>query len=206
MRIQLITITISFSSSNHQSQTSHTILAFTKPNKPTSHKISNQQPKKMFTLKSTTAALLTAILGLTTAAPTTTTTTRSTSSYSVKNFDYHADYIFSTPSHQNSWGYVTFSIDGLATPAVQCATAANRIPDFFYGDVSYVCSDPAYSFRFDRPSNTLGLTGPEGTGEVVGLGLQCTETLEENGDWQVGEVYSWRKVGCGFVDVVVPVA
>src|SRR5687767_900631 len=36
------------------------------------------------------------------------------SSWKVENFDYHASYIFTTPAHQNSWGYVNFTLSNPA--------------------------------------------------------------------------------------------
>jgi hypothetical protein len=82
--------------------------------------------------------------------------------WTAKNFDFHASYIFTTPAHQNSWGYVSFD---LVNPADQttthCEGQSNQLSDFFYGTVPYKCNDTARigrtSFDFARPTNQLRL-------------------------------------------------
>lgn len=79
-------------------------------------------------------------------------------SWMVDNFDYHASYVFSTPAHQNSWGYVNFN---LSNPALSykaiCSGSSSQLNDFFYGNFWYKCSVPDGSptgtgatFAFDR--------------------------------------------------------
>lgn len=80
--------------------------------------------------------------------------------WAVRAFDFHASYTFTTPAHQNSWGYVSFD---LVNPADQstahCEAASSQLSDFFYGTVQYKCNDTlrAGSTRFDfsRPANQL---------------------------------------------------
>ena len=85
--------------------------------------------------------------------------------WTVENFDFHASYIFTTPAHQNSWGYVNFT---LFNPAIQsstqCTAASDQLSDFFYGTVPYECTSaggvtpPAgmsAKFDFTRPTNQL---------------------------------------------------
>jgi hypothetical protein len=77
-----------------------------------------------------------------------------------RSFDFHASYTFTTPAHQNSWGYVSFD---LFNPADQttthCEAASSQLSDFFYGTVPYKCNDTqrrgSTSFDFNRPLNQL---------------------------------------------------
>jgi hypothetical protein len=85
-------------------------------------------------------------------------------SWTVANFDYHASYIFTTPAHQNSHGYVNFT---LVNPALgstaTCSASSSQLNDFFYGNMLYTCSTPdgspgnssATSFTFNRASGEL---------------------------------------------------
>jgi len=138
--------------------------------------------------------------------------------WTVKNFDFHASYIFTTPAHQNSWGYVSFD---LVNPADQstahCEAASSQLSDFFYGTVQYKCNDTqrlgSTSFDFARPTNQLRLnqtwtcddTDPQWPTTFTGRGhvdlpLECTDKTEENPDWQMGEIYSSRTITCAKVD------
>ena len=83
--------------------------------------------------------------------------------WQVENFDYHASYIFTTPAHQNSWGYVNFN---LTNPALEykavCSATSNQLSDFFYGTMAYNCTVPDGSttkttFDFSRPSGVLNV-------------------------------------------------
>lgn len=87
--------------------------------------------------------------------------------WTIQDFDYHASYIFTTPSHQNSWGYVNFSLSNPALPDVQvasCNAASSQLSEFFYGTLQYNCTfdgqlgepGPAPAkFTFSRPSGEL---------------------------------------------------
>ena len=83
----------------------------------------------------------------------------------VHDFDFHASYIFTTPAHQNSWGYVNFNLTAEgAAYTTACSTTSNQLSDFFYGTVAYACTpepDAPYgagaNFRFSRPSNKLDI-------------------------------------------------
>ena len=65
-------------------------------------------------------------------------------SWALSSFDYHASFIFTTPAHQNSWGYVNFN---LTNPAIGssvttvCSASSNQLSDFFYGTVQYTCTN-----------------------------------------------------------------
>jgi hypothetical protein len=79
-----------------------------------------------------------------------------------RQFDFHASYIFTTPAHQNSWGYVSFDLFNPADQsATHCQAASNQLSDFFYGTMQYQCDDEAAgrigstSFDFARPTNQL---------------------------------------------------
>ncbi|AEO56633.1 hypothetical protein MYCTH_2078150 [Thermothelomyces thermophilus ATCC 42464] len=138
--------------------------------------------------------------------------------WTAKAFDFHASYIFSTPSHQNSWGYVSFD---LVNPADQttthCEASSNQLSDFFYGNFQYKCNDTERlgktTFDFNRPANLLRVNqtwrcddkDPQwpitftGRGQVA-FNLTCTEEKYENPDWQMGEIYSSRTITCGKVN------
>lgn len=73
--------------------------------------------------------------------------------WTVEDFDYHASYIFSTPAHQNSWGYVDFNLSNPAVPDVleSCSAASSQLEDFFYGTVVYQCALNATSTSAKTP-------------------------------------------------------
>ncbi|KAL2131456.1 hypothetical protein VTI74DRAFT_5086 [Chaetomium olivicolor] len=141
--------------------------------------------------------------------------------WTVHGFDYHASYIFSTPSHQNSWGYVNFNITNNVVPyTAVCSAASSQLTDFFYGTVEYTCTLPATApasaavkFRFSRPSGQLDITesivcsenklkGTFVASSSTDLPLTCTETKTENPDWQPGEIYSSRDIKCIPIDII----
>lgn len=87
-------------------------------------------------------------------------------SWTVDSFDFHASYIFTTPAHQNSWGYANFTLANPALPsaAAVCSATSSRLDDFFYGDLWYTCAVPNGSaagnsagaaFAFNRASGRL---------------------------------------------------
>lgn len=142
--------------------------------------------------------------------------------WTIENFDFHASYIFTTPAHQNSWGYVNFNLSNPAlTYEASCSAASSQLSDFFYGNLWYTCTLPegtppgtSSAFQFDRPSGKLDFnqtwtcsdTDPRypitfrGYGSV-NLTLECTDTTWTNPDWSVGQVYSDREVKCAPVTV-----
>ncbi|POS70518.1 hypothetical protein DHEL01_v211086 [Diaporthe helianthi] len=86
--------------------------------------------------------------------------------WTIQDFDYHASYIFTTPAHQNSWGYVNFSLSNPAAPdlVASCNAASSQLSDFFYGTLQYNCTfdgqagepGPAPAkFTFSRPSGQV---------------------------------------------------
>ena len=83
--------------------------------------------------------------------------------WTVEQFDFHASYIFSTPAHQNSWGYASFNLTNPALPyQAACSASSNQLNDFFYGNMWYNCSLPAEAngngpaaFQYSRPSGKL---------------------------------------------------
>lgn len=85
--------------------------------------------------------------------------------WQVDNFDFHASYIFSTPAHQNSWGYASFNLSNPAVPNVvaSCSAASNQLQDFFFGTQIYKCivngtDGPApASFAFNRSTGELDI-------------------------------------------------
>ena len=85
--------------------------------------------------------------------------------WTVEDFDYHASYIFTTPAHQNSWGYVNFNLSNPAFPYLaSCSATSNQLSDFFYGTMWYNCTLPEEApyggeatFAFSRPSGKLDI-------------------------------------------------
>lgn len=84
--------------------------------------------------------------------------------WTVQDFDFHASYVFSTPAHQNSWGYASFNLSNPAVPGARasCSAASSQLSDFFYGNLAYTCTSSSTAggpapatFSFDRPSGEL---------------------------------------------------
>ena len=76
--------------------------------------------------------------------------------WTARAFDFHASYIFTTPAHQNSWGYASFELFNPADQSTtHCEAASNQLSDFFYGTVQYKCNDTRTTFDFSRPANQL---------------------------------------------------
>ncbi|KAH8882333.1 hypothetical protein GQ53DRAFT_604249, partial [Thozetella sp. PMI_491] len=146
--------------------------------------------------------------------------------WAVQNFDFHASYIFSTPSHQNSWGYVNFTLENPALPYVaQCLASSDQLSDFFYGTLPYSCSFPqgtthpagtGAKFDFSRPSGELRINQTWQCSDVdpiypttfwargaVNLTLDCTDTTWVNPNWTAGQIYSDREIKCQPVTVLV---
>lgn len=86
--------------------------------------------------------------------------------WTVHGFDYHASYIFTTPAHQNSYGYVNFNLSNTAVPyTATCSATSDQLTDFFFGTMWYPCTLPstapagaAVSFQFNRPTGELDIT------------------------------------------------
>ncbi|KAI1085450.1 hypothetical protein F5B20DRAFT_518413 [Whalleya microplaca] len=137
-------------------------------------------------------------------------------SWSVENFDYHASYIFTTPAHQNSWGYVNFN---LTNPALEyqavCSASSNQLSDFFYGTMAYNCTEPdgtsaETKFDFSRPSGVLNVNQTWDCSDkdpqypvtvwaygTANLTLDCTDETWTNPNWTTpGTIYSSRTVQC----------
>lgn len=87
--------------------------------------------------------------------------------WTVHGFDYHASYTFTTPAHQNSWGYVNFNISNSIVPyTASCSASSSQLSDFFYGTQEYTCTlvgsgaptGAAVKFKYSRPSGQLDIT------------------------------------------------
>ncbi|EGX93283.1 hypothetical protein CCM_04656 [Cordyceps militaris CM01] len=142
-------------------------------------------------------------------------------SFLVKDFDFHASWTFTTPAHQNSWGYVNFTLANAAVPyEYQCSSASNWLSDFYYGNINYNCTDPAGqptqhgTFSYSRPTETLAINQTwicaqeqsrfwaEGSAK---LDLKCQDTTYHNPNWTTpGQIYSDRRVTCDKLTQVVP--
>lgn len=133
--------------------------------------------------------------------------------WTVHDFNFHASYIFTTPAHQNSWGYVDFMLENPALKyQARCHGASTQLQDFFYGQLVYWCTVPVsgdeVSFTYSRPSGELKINQTwhcpgegsrfEAEGGVT-LSLECTDTEHKNPDWKIGEIYSTQEVKCNNV-------
>jgi hypothetical protein len=86
--------------------------------------------------------------------------------WTVHGFDYHASYIYTTPAHQNSNGYVHFNLSNTAVPyTATCSATSSQLTDFYYGNQWYPCVLPStapagatVSFQFNRPTGELDIT------------------------------------------------
>ncbi|KAK1774242.1 hypothetical protein QBC45DRAFT_47392 [Copromyces sp. CBS 386.78] len=149
-------------------------------------------------------------------------------SWALSSFDYHASFIFTTPAHQNSWGYVNFN---LTNPAIGssvttvCSASSNQLSDFFYGTVQYTCTNTPEGVKSDVGKTTFDFNRPTGelrfnqtwtcrdqdpkypttfTGyAAVNLELDCSESTWVNQNWTQGQIYSTRDVRCSPVDLRV---
>ncbi|KAF3765651.1 hypothetical protein M406DRAFT_356003 [Cryphonectria parasitica EP155] len=139
--------------------------------------------------------------------------------WTIEDFDYHASYVFSTPAHQNSWGYASFNLTNPAVPdtVASCSASSDQLEDFFYGTVWYDCagSDAApATFAFSRPSGELDINqtwvcddeDPQYPTTFTAYGkinltLDCTETTYQNENWTIGQIYSDREVTCAPVSL-----
>lgn len=139
--------------------------------------------------------------------------------WTVKDFDFHSSYTFTTPAHQNSWGYVNFTLENpVLRYKTQCTASSNQLSDFFYGNFIYSCTQAApqgdeATFTFSRPMNELKVNQtwgcPEGSrfwGEGgAKLNLNCSDQTWKNPDWKMGQIYSSRTVTCKHINAPVPV-
>jgi hypothetical protein len=68
-------------------------------------------------------------------------------STSISNFawdvslEYHSSETFTTPAHQNSWGYVNLNLTNPVAPktVIHCSASSNRLSSFFFGDQWFGC-------------------------------------------------------------------
>ncbi|KAK4236176.1 hypothetical protein C8A03DRAFT_45789 [Achaetomium macrosporum] len=138
-----------------------------------------------------------------------------------RSFDFHASYVFTTPAHQNSWGYVSFDLYNTADQSTaHCEAQSNQLSDFFYGTVPYTCNDTLRSgsttFDFARPNNRLRVNqtwtcddkDPQWPITFTGYGdanltLDCTDTTWKNPNWTLGQIYSSRDIKCTPVDATI---
>ncbi|KAI1430985.1 hypothetical protein GGR50DRAFT_698469 [Xylaria sp. CBS 124048] len=133
--------------------------------------------------------------------------------WTIEDFTYRASYLFTTPAHQVSTGYVDFNLSNPALPeTVSCQADSTWLTDFFYGNINYKCAVPEgsktkTSFAFSRPSGRLDVNqtwtcedrdypitfGGYGT---VNLTLDCKEDQYQNPNWTMGQIYSSRFITC----------
>ncbi|TDZ19858.1 hypothetical protein Cob_v007194 [Colletotrichum orbiculare MAFF 240422] len=143
--------------------------------------------------------------------------------WTLTEFDFHASYTFTTPAHQNSWGYISFNVSNPALDyKVSCGAASSRLNDFFFGEQVYQCQGPngtnsVTSFNFNRPTGEVALNqswtcydDPKYPARYNAKAsavadLNCRETAWQNGNWTVGQIYSQRNVQCDIITVPVTI-
>jgi hypothetical protein len=142
--------------------------------------------------------------------------------WTLSSFDYHASYIFTTPAHQNSWGYVNFNLTNPALPyPAVCSASSSQLSEFFYGNQDFNCSVPEGKtgegeFTFDLASGKLDFDQGWTCDDVdpqypitfhgygtVNVTLNCTDTTYTNPNWTMGQIYSDREVKCAPVTLPV---
>ncbi|KAG5919175.1 hypothetical protein E4U61_001146 [Claviceps capensis] len=142
-----------------------------------------------------------------------------TRGWQVKDFDFHASYVFTTPAHQNSVGLVKFTLENSALNVTsQCEGRSVQLDDFFYGNFVYKCTQPVpgveTAFTFSRPSSQLlinqswACVDEQSSWKAQGgatLTLDCKDETWTNPDWKQGQTYSSRTVSCGHVDALIPI-
>ncbi|OAA46113.1 hypothetical protein NOR_02866 [Metarhizium rileyi] len=142
-----------------------------------------------------------------------------TKQWTVKDFDFHASYIFTTPAHQNSWGYVNFTLQNPSLDyTAQCSAASNWLDAFFYGNLVYDCTqsvpDTPATFTFSWPQQELKVNQtwacPEQGSRYWAQGgadfnMSCTDETWENPEWKLGQIYSRRDIACKHFDAPVPI-
>ncbi|KAH7029563.1 uncharacterized protein B0I36DRAFT_326014 [Microdochium trichocladiopsis] len=145
--------------------------------------------------------------------------------WGLEDFVYNASYLFTTPSHQNSWGYANFELSNSAlTYKASCHAASSQLSDFFYGTLNYDCVMPdpegqgtTTTFAFDYPGHKLSVNQTWSCSDAdpawpttfraagsIDLDLECTDTGNVvNPDWEygTGAFYSTRYVSCAPVSL-----
>ncbi|GAB0132997.1 hypothetical protein EsDP_00001417 [Epichloe bromicola] len=144
---------------------------------------------------------------------------RNAKQWQVKDFDFHASYLFTTPAHQISSGHVNFTLENPALGFTsRCEASSGHLDGFFYGDMAYNCTEPVpgprTTFTFSRPSGELNVNqtwscrDEKSTFWAQGgtkLELDCEDKRWTNPDWKMGQTYSTRFVTCGRVNATVPI-
>ncbi|KAM7186216.1 hypothetical protein V8F20_011486 [Naviculisporaceae sp. PSN 640] len=150
--------------------------------------------------------------------------------WGISSFVFNSSVVFTTPAHQNSWGFVNFDVTNPAVTAANggngdsvavCSASSNRINDFFYGDLPYTCTSTpgdgrTTTFEFDVASGQLNLNESWVCSDVdpqfpttfsasgaVKLSLQCDTKSWTNPNWTLGDIYSTRITTCLPVDLTL---
>lgn len=141
--------------------------------------------------------------------------------WTVTGFSYRGSYIFTTPAHQNSAGFVNFNLThpSLAGAVATCEARSSQLSEFFFGTQRYACTWPAGAggqfppdagFNFSVPAKRLDIDQswicndrePQFPARYWAWGnatlpLECSDTgTVYTPDWQIGQIYSTREVKC----------
>lgn len=143
--------------------------------------------------------------------------------WTVKDFDFHKEYLFTNPAHQNSHGYVNFVLQNAAAGSeLVCSATSSWLDVFFLGERVYRCTGPDgeatddATFTYNDPTRELLINQTwscNGGGAKyfarggVKLDLDCEETKYKNPDWKgnPGEIYSNDTTACDFVTVAAKI-
>jgi hypothetical protein len=108
-----------------------------------------------------------------------------TPSLGIHELDFHASYLFTTPAHQNSWGYVNFTLTNPANPsdATVCSAQSDQLQTFFYGNQWYTCTSPASSTTGNSSNPTSGPL----TAAFRFLFSETESRLDVNQTWECAE-------------------
>jgi len=143
----------------------------------------------------------------------------------VESLYFHASYVFTTPAHQNSWGYVNFNLTNAASPFVtECSAQSDQLQTFFYGTQWYTCPAPSgapngtaasFRYQFSETDGRLDVNKTwvceedgqtpvtfEASGSIQ-FNLTCNTTIYNNPTWTSGQIYSDTEIVCQPVNLTV---
>jgi hypothetical protein len=84
-------------------------------------------------------------------------------SLQLTNFYLHSREEFTTPSHQNSYGYLSFEVHNpILDYVIQCDTMSTTLPEFYSAGREWTCYAPpgiggSVTFSYDRSTGKLDL-------------------------------------------------
>ncbi|KAL2214064.1 hypothetical protein CC79DRAFT_1316786 [Sarocladium strictum] len=145
-------------------------------------------------------------------------------SWTVENFDYHADYTSLSPGKLTSVkSYVNFDlVNPVLSYKAKCSAVSESQPEPFASKTSYKCKidnkkypGDSASFKFNLKTGKLDIKQHwncakeggwiEADGFVTVKNPKCTDLTTTNNLWKRGSLYSTREVRCPKIKVKAPV-